>query len=53
LMDHQVEMKEALEEFLEQLKPQLNKFLLKMRKSSSKQTLPKLKLITRFNKKNP
>lgn len=53
MMDHQVEMKEVLEEFLEQLKPQLNNSLLRKRRSSSKQTLPKLKLITRSNKKNP
>jgi len=52
LMDHQVEMKEVLEEFLQQLKPQLNSSLQKKRKSSSKQTLPKPKLITRLNKKN-
>jgi hypothetical protein len=35
-MDHQVEMKEVLEEFPEQLKPQLNNSLLKKRRSSSK-----------------
>lgn len=53
MMDHQVEMKEVLEEFLLQLKPKLNNFLLKKRKNSSKQTLLKPKLITRLNKKNP
>lgn len=53
MMDHQVEMKEVLEEYLQQLKPQLNNSLLRKRKSSSKQTLPKPKLITRLNNKNP